>query len=36
MIFIGEIFSIYPLLNQINLYIGIVVDQLKFYLENLK
>jgi hypothetical protein len=33
---IGEIFSIYPLLNQINLYLSIVADQLKFYLETMK
>lgn len=32
---IGEIFSIYPLINQLNLYINIVVDQVKFYLETL-
>jgi hypothetical protein len=32
---LGEIISIYPLMNQLNLYIGIVVDQVKFYLENL-
>lgn len=32
---LGEIMSIYPLMNQLNIYLGYLLDQLKFYLENL-
>jgi hypothetical protein len=31
--FIGEVISIYPLLNQLSLYTDVVVDQLKTILE---
>lgn len=33
---IGELMSVYPLINQINVYISIAVEQLKFILENVK
>jgi hypothetical protein len=32
---LGEILSILPLLNQLNLYTGAIIDNLKIYLEAL-
>lgn len=29
---IGELISVYPLMNQLNLYVGIVVEQIKIAL----